>query len=473
MKLRTKLWLLVIFSFLLSFILFIVFTMWTAQRYNNGYNLNSLGNLIKTTIGQIRDEQAIAKGQVLPILESIHQQHPQLRFEWIASDGIPIYDTSGQSTPYSFKKLTDRFLSLPDNLWVEGETLTLADSAYIEGQSYYLLVSLPSEAMEPGQLYIFLRNYKVLFTLAMPLVLAFLTPYLLSLGFFSSMNRRLRKLNVALNQVDLRSKEIELQDHAKDEISQLNKHFNEMTRRIRTQVAQIEQFENRRKLLLSNLSHDLRTPLTMILGYAETIRVGHFQDTRELQSNARIILQHSRYMDSLLNQILDVSGQGADVQNIRLAHEDLSELVRTVIADYLLIIDEKNLTLEFNIPESELVIEMDPSLIERAIRNLLDNAIRYGNEGHFLGLHLVEEEETVLITVTDKGKGVEPEDQEYIFDRFYRGSGRTGQGLGIGLSIVKDIAEAHQGSVEMSSISHVETAFRIRLPKQINEGIIG
>lgn len=466
MKLSTKLWLLVVSSFFLSLFLFIVLSMWMGQKFDSGYSLTSLNKFIQTTIEQIKDEEAYTEDQARLILDNIHQQHPQLRLEWISSDGIPIYDTSGQTTPYSFKELTDRFVPLPTNLWSEGQQITLAASADKDGQSYYLLVSLPSEAMKSGQIYFFVRSNQTLLTLAIPLLLAFLTPYLLSLWFFYSMNRRLRKLNFALNQVNLRSEEIELRDNSKDEISQLNSHYNEMTQRIRTQVAQIEQFESKRKMLLFNLSHDLRTPLTMILGYAETIRVGHFQNTRELQLSARNILQHSRYMDSLLNQILDISRQDVDAQEFHFTNDDVCELIRKIIADYLLIIDEKNLTLEFNIPNTELFIEMDTSLIERAIRNILDNAIRYGSHGNYLGLQFIEEEKTVLIAIMDKGKGVSPEDQDHIFHRFYRSSGRQGEGLGIGLSIVKDIVEAHQGSVEMSSIPYVETVFRVRLPKQ-------
>lgn len=465
MRLSTKLWLLVVSSFFLSLFLFIVFSLWTGKQFDNGYSLNSLNKFIHTAIEQMKDEQAFAKDQAQFILDNLHQQHPQLRLEWISSEGIPIYDTSGQTTPYSFKELTDRFVTLPTNLWTEGEIVTLAASADKDGQSYYLLVSLPSEAMKSGQIYFFIRSYQTLLTLTIPLLVAFLTPYFLSLWFFYSMNRRLRKLNFALNQVNLRGEEIELHDNSKDEISQLNTHYNEMTQRIRTQVAQIEQFESKRKMLLFNLSHDLRTPLTMILGYAETIRVEHYKDKRELQVSARNILQHSRYMERLLNQILDISKQDVDAQKIQFTNEDVCEIIRRIIADYLLIIDEKNLALEFNIPKAEVFIEMNTSLIERAVRNILDNAIRYGSEGNYLGLQIIEEEKTVHIAIMDKGKGVSQEDREHVFNRFYRSSGRQGEGLGIGLSIVKDIVEAHQGNVEMSSIPHVETVFRIRLPK--------
>lgn len=466
MRLRGKLWLLIVSSLILSLISFPVISILVGSKFDPGYDLNSLGDIISTTIEQIQNEQAFMKDRAQLILENTRQQHPQLRFEWIGSDGMPIYDTSNNSTPYSFKELMDRFTSLPTNLWTDGQQITLAASTDQDQQSYYLLVSLPSEAMKQGQFYLFMRNYNKLFTLVIPLLPAFLVPYLLSLWFFSSINRRLRKLSGALNRVNLHKEDSELQDNASDEIGQLNKHFNDMARRIRAQVTQIEQFENRRVTLLSNLSHDLRTPLTMILGYAETIRVGHYKDENELKSSAKIILQHSRYMDSLLRDILDVSRQDINALNIHISHEDLSELIRKVIADYLLTINENQFTLQFDIPENELVIPMDALLIERAIRNLLENAIRYGHEGHYLGVRLIEEQDAVSITITDKGKGIDPKDRDFIFDRFYRSEGRTGPGLGIGLSIVKDITEAHQGSVELSSIPYQETVFRIQLPKQ-------
>jgi signal transduction histidine kinase len=98
---------------------------------------------------------------------------------------------------------------------------------------------------------------------------------------------------MALNQLDIQSNSphIELIDTAKDELGQLALHCNSMAFRIHTQFSDIQQFESRRKLLLSNLSHDLRTPLTTMLGYAEMIRTGHYKDQTELQARAKIILQ--------------------------------------------------------------------------------------------------------------------------------------------------------------------------------------
>ncbi|MNP70686.1 Signal-transduction histidine kinase senX3 [compost metagenome] len=94
------------------------------------------------------------------------------------------------------------------------------------------------------------------------------------------------------------------------------------------------------------------------------------------------------------------------------------------------------------------------------------NAIRYGKDGYFLGIGLVEEEAEVCITIKDRGRGIATEDHELIYERFYRvDGGRNGEGLGIGLSIVKEIVESHRGHIQLMSTPYVETMFLVRLPK--------
>jgi signal transduction histidine kinase len=434
---------------------------------NKGYAMKQLDPIAHSTLLAIKEQTNFGKDQVKPILDQVHAEYADFRLELIDAEGKPIYDTAGQMKTYRFKELADRMLNLPTNLLTDGQDITLVNSADKDGQSYYLLMSLPKAAMTQGEVYVIIRSTKSLLSLIMPLLLSFSIPYFLSLWFFSSMNRRIRRLNARLNRVNINREGMELEDKSKDEIGQLTRHYNSMTRRIWIQITEIQQFENKRKLLLSNLSHDLRTPLTMILGYAETIRTGHYQDEQELQAGAKIILQRSRYMDRLLDQMLDVSRLDADDLEINLSTCNLSELIRKIAAEYFLILDDQGYSFEVDISEDELYVNIDAALIERAIRNLLDNAIRYGKDGNFLGIELVEDEQSVRIMVKDKGKGVTLEEQERIFERFYRvDSGRKGEGLGIGLSIVKDIIESHQGSVQMTSIPYVETVFQVRLPKK-------
>ncbi|WP_169083377.1 sensor histidine kinase [Paenibacillus sp. PL91] len=466
MKNRTKLWLIMLISAVSSFILFVLLSLVVGEVWNKGYNLEKLNSISHETLSFIERQGAFGKDNIQPLLDSVQSRNPAMRLQWVASDGSVIYDTSDGTQQYDFKQLANRMVNMPTNLWGEHEPVTLIYSLSQNGQSYYLLLSVPSEAMKGGQFFFYARTFKVLYTLTLPLLLSALVPYFLSLWFFSSINRRIGKLNKALGQVSLRSDVIVLEDKSKDEIGQLTRHYNAMAHRIQSQSAQIEQFDNRRKLLLSNLSHDLRTPLTMILGYAETIRTSSYKDENELQTGAKIILQRSRYMDTLLDQLLDVSRRDTDAHKLHFALTNLSELMRKIVADYLLFLDGQHFTVEADIPDEEVEAFIDASLVERAIRNLLDNAISYGSEGRFLGIGLVEENGDVCITVKDKGKGIASENHERIFERFYRADGgRKGDGLGIGLSIVKEIAEAHHGHIHLMSTPYVETIFLVWLPK--------
>ncbi len=171
-------------------------------------------------------------------------------------------------------------------------------------------------------------------------------------------------------------------------------------------------------------------------------------------------------MDKLLDQLLDIARLDGESLEIDLAPHNLSEMMRKIAADYMLFLEGQSFSIEVDIPDGDVHAVIDVHLVERAILNLMDNAVRYGKEGKFLGIGLVEEYDVVCITVKDKGKGISPKDHKLIFERFYRvDGGRKGEGLGLGLSIVKEIVESHEGHIQLISTPHVETLFLIRVPK--------
>ncbi|WDL95930.1 HAMP domain-containing sensor histidine kinase [Alicyclobacillus sp. ALC3] len=438
------------------------------------YSLAALQVTLKQTVQRISQQRTLDRAEIQPILDAVHSQKPALRLELLSSSGNVIYDTTGVATHYNFSQITGKFINMPYQMWRRNEPLTFASSVSQKGRTYYLLLSLSSNEVKPGELYMYVRSVRAFYThtsralfwFMAPIFLSILVPLLISLRFFSSINRRLQNLNSALNQVSLGTDPHILEDPSRDEIGQLARYYNSMAQRISKQANQIEQLEARRKLLISNLSHDLRTPLTMILGYAETIRTRSYKDEQELQVGAKIILQRSRYMNNLLGQLLDVSRQDGTVFKPQLSLHNLSELVRRIVADYMLFLDGQEIVVEAEIPEEDVELEFDATLMERAVRNLLDNAVRYGYDGHFLKIALEERHDTVYLSVADHGKGISSDDRDLIFERFYRGASRSGEGLGIGLSIVKEIVELHRGTVQFTSTPNVETVFQIQLPKQ-------
>jgi hypothetical protein len=131
-----------------------------------GYNLNKLNSISQDTLKTIELQKAFDKEKIQPILDQVRIQNPDLHFEWLNSDGKVIYDTSGEMKSYDFKRFADLFLNMPNNLWGEDKTINLEYSVKSNGQSYYLLMSLPSEAMKPGLINIYVRTFKVLLTLS-------------------------------------------------------------------------------------------------------------------------------------------------------------------------------------------------------------------------------------------------------------------------------------------------------------------
>lgn len=437
---------------------------------DQGYNLNSLTAISQEVLDTIETRQAFHIDNIKPILDNAHSVHPNIRYEWISAEGSTIYDTFGEQNTYDFGQLASRMLDMPQNLWGVNEPVTLVFSISQEAQPYYLLIGLSSDNMKNGQIYFFMRTFKALSTFMLPLIVALIIPYLLSIWFFSSMNKRISKLNHAIEQLNLQSEITLLEVTKKDEIGQLTTHYNSMARRIQNQGEQIKQFDARRNLLLSNLSHDLRTPLTMILGYAETIRAGLYKDEKELQASAKVLLQRSRYIDKLLDQLLDITHQNEGVLELHLEVHNISEIMRKIAADYLMFLEGQNFTLEVNIPDEDIQAWIDASLIERAVRNLLDNAIRYGSEGHYIEIKLSEKDDTLFMMVIDKGRGIPLQEQEYVFKRFYRiDASRKGEGLGIGLSIVQEIISLHDGSITLTSFPFEKTVFEIHLPKKCEQ----
>lgn len=467
MKLRTKLWLVLVLGAMLSMVLFVFTSVWIGKFANKGYALFQLNPIAQSVAASLEQQPELERNLLKRTLDQAHGQHPDIRWLWIDDQGQSLYDTAGVYPRFAFRDMAMLIQNLPGN-YLTDKDIPIITPAAVNGQSYYLLLIVPASAMKQGEIYFLIRTMKSLLTLVVPLIVSFSIPFLLALWMFSSINKRIRRLNHALNQLNIHrdSPDVQLTDSSKDELGQLTQHFNSMAQRIRNQFAEIQQFENKRNLLLSNLSHDLRTPLTTMLGYAEMIRTGNYRDQQELQARAKIILQRSRYMDKLLDHMLDISRQDTNGFAIRQETHNFSETVRKLAAEYMMILDGEQIVFDVDLPDEDVHLHIDASLMERAIRNLLDNAIRYGKHGRYLGIRLTADGTSVHLSVSDKGKGIPPEHQAHVFDRFYRvEGGRQGEGLGIGLAIVKEIVEAHRGSVELHSIPDVETTVRIVLPR--------
>jgi two-component system phosphate regulon sensor histidine kinase PhoR len=218
------------------------------------------------------------------------------------------------------------------------------------------------------------------------------------------------------------------------------------------------------KDFVANASHELRTPITIIKGFAETL-----QDLPELPREMVVditekIVRNCQRMDALVKNLLTL----ADLENLpdsRFQECDLVSLAETSKQVVLAVYEDAQITIEKS--RETIAVDADPDILELSIINILDNAAKYSNPPAQITVKLAQVGEEAVISISDKGIGIPPADLEHIFERFYtvdKARSRRLGGAGLGLSIVKTIIERHHGTIAVSSTVGVGTTFTIHLP---------
>ena len=256
---------------------------------------------------------------------------------------------------------------------------------------------------------------------------------------------------------------------ARDEIDQLREIFDGMAATIAAQIDSLRRSDNVRRELFANISHDLRTPLTAVHGYAE--RLARKPDLAEVERGryVDIIRRHAAELAILVDQImelakLDSAETHPDMKEIR-----LDEVVREAASELETLADEKGLRIEISADRAE--VRGDRTLLRRALHNLLDNAFRESPQGEVITVTVAERHDaTVEVAVSDRGPGIAPDELEVIFHRFHRSPGREKQkaGAGLGLAIVSRIAELHSGRVSAENRAGGGAAVRLTLPTVVS-----
>ena len=225
--------------------------------------------------------------------------------------------------------------------------------------------------------------------------------------------------------------------------------------------ADFKKQERSSKKMLANISHDIKTPLTVILGYLEILRLENREDEtlQKVETKAKQVLE-------LLDEFFTLAKLEAGDTNIEMAKVNINEVCRENVLCFYEILTRKELDVEVVIPEEDVYVRGDKESIGRIVNNLLSNAIRYGGDGKYLGFFLEEEKDFIRIDVVDKGKGIEKQFASNVFDRLYTmedSRNRNIQGNGLGLTIARNLARQMGGDVVLDSQPGIRTVFAVRL----------
>lgn len=290
---------------------------------------------------------------------------------------------------------------------------------------------------------------------------------------FSFLTRRVRKLASTMEtfaksdfseQMDV-TLNVEPPKHDRDEIDRLVTTFNRMVQRILLQVTKLKESDTLRRELVANVSHDLRTPLASLHGYLETLLIKEGKLTAEEQRNfLDIAVKQSERLRQLVGELFELAKLDSRETQVHCEPFSLGELVQDVTQKFLLTAEQKQVTLQTNCRADLPFVLADIGLIERALENVIQNALRYTPAGGTVTVALTQEANKVTVQIADTGCGIPEQDLPYIFDRFYRVERQQrSDGAGLGLAITKSILELHGCRIEAHSTLNAGTTICFQL----------
>jgi signal transduction histidine kinase len=412
----------------------------------------------------------------------------------VVNPSIEVYllNPGGDILAYSAppgKVKRDRVDLGPINKWFEAGTvfpLTGDDPRNPGKKKVFSVARIPEQGQLQGYLYIILGGelfdsivQKLKGSYIMQLSAWWLAASLLfvlaaGLLLFAYLTRRLRRLATVMASVDLEQAAGQLQSITAgdrspgDEIDRLTATFKQLVNRIQTQVEKLKKADSLRRELVTNVSHDLRTPLATLQGYIETL---FLKDESLSAGNRRhhleIAIQHCDRLSKLVDELFELAKLDSHETKVQYESFNVNELAHDVVQKFGLAAEEGQITIQIDHNQRLPFANADIAMIERVIENLLDNALHHTSAGGSIRLSFSAQNGEIAACISDTGSGIPEEDLPHIFDRFYQRDrtqeSRAGHS-GLGLAIVKRILELHDKSIIVESTAESGTTFTFFLP---------
>lgn len=225
-------------------------------------------------------------------------------------------------------------------------------------------------------------------------------------------------------------------------------------------------FKEQHQKMISNILHDIRTPLTALMGYVDLLS-DNLNSKEKYEEYLEIIKERGNVLKELMEEFFQMAKLECDDKEIIIERFNISEVVRQNIITFMNEINKKNIIPQINIGDEEIFVLGNKKGTNRIITNLISNSLKYGHEGNVIGIDLITDRNWVKLSIWDRGKGINKNEIPYIFDRLYtveKSRNRKFQGSGLGLSIVKSLVKNMNGDIKVESIPYEKTIFTVRLP---------
>ncbi|TVY01234.1 sensor histidine kinase [Cohnella terricola] len=313
------------------------------------------------------------------------------------------------------------------------------------------------------------QNYLIGMVGAFLLILA-LTNGVLTYLVSRSIIRPLQTLQKATEEIKEGNLDHEVKPRSKDEIGKLSVAFEEMRKKLKESVEVQLQYEENRKELVSNISHDLKTPVTAIKGYVEGIMDGVTNSPEKLDRYVKTIYAKATDMDRMIDELFLISKLDMGKLPFDFERVDIGGYLLDCARELQVDMEKKGIKLELAaLPEEPVFVKADREKLKRVLINILENAMKYMDKTDgFIGMQVVRQDGDVVIGIADNGQGIAEEELPHVFDRFYRAdpsrNSSTG-GSGLGLSIAKQIVEEHGGRIRAESEYGKGTTIYVALPE--------
>lgn len=320
-----------------------------------------------------------------------------------------------------------------------------------------------------------LLSRKMLLRMAFAFILVLVfTSFLLTQWFRKGIFTPINQLNTAMQNIAEGNLEYMLTTEEKGEIGELYRNYEDMRLRLKESLDEKFEHEKKNRELISNISHDLKTPITAVKGYVEGIMDGVADTPEKMDKYIKTIYNKANDMDRLINELTTYSG----IDNNRIPYNfhriNVAEYFGDCVEEVGLDLESKNIQLNYeDLVEPSTQIIADPEQLKRVINNIIGNSVKYlDKEQGIIDIRILDEVDSIRVEIEDNGKGIAAKDLPNIFERFYRtdASRNSSQGgSGIGLSIVKKIIEDHGGYIWATSKENEGTCMHFVIRKWLSE----